>query len=171
MSYERTSHKLVIVVDRNLAADTLLNAAAHLSLGLGTSIGPAANPLAYPAPSLGAAAVISEFPVILLEAKSDTQLLNLLTRAAAAGEIRCNFFSGAMLGASAREQQSATAALTRESAQLFAVALFGPRDGVDELSKKFSVYNAAAASKRLAMAAAAHSATGTPSIEASEPHC
>jgi len=98
MTYENTSHKLVIVFDRNRSPEVLLNAGAHVSLGLGTLLQSLAKPLSYAAPGLGVTATISEHPIILLEANSSTQLMNLLVKVRTTDEATYNIFAHSMLG-------------------------------------------------------------------------
>lgn len=140
MNYETTSHKFVIVLNRTQAFGTLFNACAHISLGLGASLQDKAAGLPYPAPALGVTNTISAYPIIILEAKSSTQLVNLVLKTKEAPDIACNIFASSMLGSSAAEQIARTEALTTESADLIAVGLFGERAAVESMTKKFSLY-------------------------------
>ncbi len=140
MNYEATSHKFVVVVNRTHAPATLFNACAHLCVGLGASLQEQAAALPYPAPGLGVTSAISAHPVIILEAKSSTQLLNLLARVRETPELACNMFATSMLGSSSADQLARTAALTAQDADIVAVGLFGERASVEALTKKFSLY-------------------------------
>lgn len=140
MNYEATSHKFVVVVNRTHAPGTLLNACAHLCLGLGATLGDHAACLPYPAPALGITGMISAHPVIILEAKSSTQLVHLLARLGDTPGLSCNLFATSMLGSSAADQIARTQALTPEGADLVALSLFGERAAVEAVTKKFSLY-------------------------------
>lgn len=140
MNYEATSHKFVIVLNRTHALGTLFNACAHISLGLGALLHDKAGGLPYPAPALGVTNTISAYPVIVLEARSSTQLVNLVAKVREVPDLSCNLFATSMLGTSAADQIARTEALTPESADLVAVVLFGERGAVESATKKFSLY-------------------------------
>lgn len=140
LNYETTSHKFVIVLNRTHAPETLLNACAHISLGLGASLPDKVAGLPYPAPMLGITSTISAYPVIVLEAKSSTQLINLLARIRETPKLVCNLFATSMLGSSAADQIARTEKLTTDTANLIAVGVFGTRAAVGAATKKFSLY-------------------------------
>lgn len=140
MTYEATSHKFVIVLNRTCALGTLFNACAHISLGLGTWLQDKAGGLLYPVPALGVTNTISAYPVIVLEARSSTQLVNLVAKVREVPHLSCNLFATSMLGTSAADQIARTAVLTPQSADLVAVVLFGERGVVESATKKFSLY-------------------------------
>lgn len=140
MQYEATSHKFAILLNTSKPMSVLFNACSHLCFGLGARLAQEARILDYPAPALGVTSGISLHPVIVLQAKSSAQIVGLLEKARAAGhEIWVNVFDAAMLGRSADEQRSRTAALTIATADLVAAALYGPRPAVEALTKKYSL--------------------------------
>lgn len=140
MSYETTPEKFAIVLNRTQPIGVLLNACSHLFIGLGANLNERVELLAYPAPNLAFTSAISAFPVIVLEAKNSSQLQSLQESALALPDVSSNVFASSMLGASAQEQIERTRALTKDTAELIAVALFGPRTSVDSLIKRFSLF-------------------------------
>lgn len=140
MNYEITSHKFVVILNRTHALGTLFNACAHICLGLGSELQERAAGLRYPSPLLGLISTISAYPVIILEAKSSTQLVNFLSRTRENLDVSCNLFTTSMIGRSAVDQIACTAALTAETADIVAVGVFGERSLVEFATKKFSLY-------------------------------
>ena len=147
MNYEATSHKFAIVLNRAHAPGTLFNACAHICLGLGSLLQEKTAALPYSAPALGITSSISAYPVIVLEARSSTQLINLLALVRETPEISCNVFATSMLGNSAADQIASTEALKAESADLIAIGLFGGRAAVELATKKFSLYKGRSAAE------------------------
>ncbi|WP_287882232.1 DUF2000 family protein [Aquitalea sp.] len=142
MHYEVTSDKFIIVLNRRHDPAVLFNACAHLCIGLGSRLGYKSAVLPYPVPAIGVTSMISAYPVIVLEAKSSTQLFNLLLRTREIPSLVCNMFTTSMLGASAAEQIAHTEALTAQTAEIVAVGLFGEKREIEAVTKKFSLYKA-----------------------------
>lgn len=137
--YHDNTTKYTFILNRNAPPGQLLNALGHLSIGLGAN---ADDLLDYPISTTGTTALISRWPVIVLAAKSSTQLANTLSNANAANGIRTNAFTASMIGASAEQQIAATATQPVESIEYIGIGLFGPADLITPLTKKYSLMNA-----------------------------
>jgi Protein of unknown function (DUF2000) len=139
MSYQNNEKKFAAVLNRRQPLPLAFNALAHAACGISGRLGTAAGLLRYPNDATGFEARISEFPFIVLEARNSAQLALLLESAMADGELTFNAFTRSMVGTSAAAQQAATAAASREALDFVAVVLFGPREKVDALTRKFSL--------------------------------
>lgn len=87
-------------------------------------------------------AKIDEYPFIILESKNSNQLKTLTSNVVENRRIAHNVFTTSMIGASAQEQREATLNATDESLDFVVVALFGAREDVEPLTKKFSLFKA-----------------------------
>jgi len=139
MNYTDNDSKFACVVNQRIAPPIVINAVAHAMAGLVADLPDgAADFLDYPFKDGEVRSLISRFPVIILEARNANQL-----RSAWAGareeRVCSNAFSLSMIGSSASEQRAQTAQTAVDSAELVALALFGPSDGVNRITRKFSL--------------------------------
>ena len=139
--YQDNANKIVIVVNRQLEPGRLANAMAHAIAGLVDRL-QKTDPICflnYPSQA-GWSANIAQAPVIVLRADNGNQLRRLHNEASASG-VASNAFVHTMLGASAAEQQAATAACDPPLLEFWAVALHASAAALAPLTKRFSVYN------------------------------
>jgi hypothetical protein len=118
----------------------LLNAICHLALGVRNNWPEPADHLhEYEDSDRQPMAIISHWPVIVLEAKNSSQLRTLRYSAAAAG-LKCQAFANTMIGDSAQDQFQKTKAADEKNVDYYALLLFGRSDLLHSLTKKFSLF-------------------------------
>jgi hypothetical protein len=144
MAYDNNSRKFVAVINRKHPLPIILNALAHSAIGLSAKTGGQEQLLDYPNAASGFAAKISEYPFIMLEAKNSNQLRTLFDAAKEDNTLVYNVFTTSMIGASAQAQIDATRAAAGDALDFVVVVLFGEREQLDPLTKKFSLVKAAA---------------------------
>jgi hypothetical protein len=140
MAYENNGKKFVAVINRRHPLPVILNALAHAAFGMsgkGPDIG---NLLDYRNDATDFLAKVDESPFIILEAKNSSQLQFLLSVAMKTSNVSYNVFTTSMIGGSAQAQLAATQAATGEGLDFVAVTLFGPREVVEPLTKRFSLF-------------------------------
>jgi len=157
MPYADNDSKFVAVINTRHALPVVLNALAHSAYGLSGKPGAPDGLLDYANAATGFASKIHEFPFIVLECRSAAAMRQLLARCTAADGVVYNVFSTSMVGPSATEQREATAAAPADDLDLVVVVLFGAREKVDPLTKKFSLIKGGP----IAPAAPANAAAGT----------
>ena len=139
MAYENNGKKFVAVINRKHPLPVILNALAHAAFGLsgkGSHIG---HLLDYRNGATGLLAKVDESPFIILEAKNANQLQVLLSAAMADPRLAYNAFTASMIGDSAAAQIKATQVATAEGLDFIVVILFGFREDVEPLTKRFSL--------------------------------
>ena len=137
MNYTDNQHKLVVVVKRTIAPAQLLNAVAHCCGGLAEQVGAMAEFLDYPSPAGKWTAKISRWPVIVLAAKNSEQIARFVGEAKEQN-LFLNYFTAAMLGESAQQQQHQVAEDT--TLEYWAVAAFGEEPVLRKVTRRFSLY-------------------------------
>jgi hypothetical protein len=142
MAYENNRRKFAVIVNRSHPVPVVMNAVAHAAFGLAHKATTDGRALTYTNQATGFEARISEYPFIVLEAQNRSQLAQLLQKAREDKSISYNVFTTSMIGPSADAQISATAKADAESLDYVLVVLFGDRDRVDPLIKRFSLLKA-----------------------------
>lgn len=142
MAYQNNSRKFAMVVNRSHSVSVIMNAVAHAAFGLADKVTSEGRPLSYANGAAGFEARISEFPFIVLETRNSRRLAGLLKQARAVDGVKYNVFTTSMIGPSADAQLRATAGVTEESLDYVLVLLFGERERVDPLTKKYSLFKA-----------------------------
>ncbi len=128
------------VVNRKHPLPVILNALAHAAFGMsgnGTHVG---RLLDYPNHAIGFLAKVDESPFIILEAKNNSQLQTLVSAAMDSANLAYNVFTTSMIGRSADAQVAATQEAAGEQLDFVVVVLFGPREDVEPLTKRFSLF-------------------------------
>lgn len=140
MMYTDNEYKWVAVLNRTVTLPQLLNAMGHLALGMPRQCQEETAGLFhnYEDSDGRLMSTISHWPVIVLQAKSSNQLRTLRSAALAAG-VACQAFPDTMIGHSAEDQMQKTKATDEKSIEYLAVFLFGKKDDMHGLTKKFSV--------------------------------
>lgn len=138
--YADNEYKWVAVLNRTIPLPQLLNAISHLALGARNDWPePAGHLHEYEDSDRKPIAVISHWPVIVLEAKNSNQLRALRSFATAAG-FKCQAFANTMIGESADDQLQKTKASDEMNLDYYAVLLFGPSAILHGMTKKFSLF-------------------------------
>lgn len=131
--------KLVAVVSEKLEAGTAMNALAHMSLGLGTLLGPDealmcdyrdASGISHPA--------ISAYPYIILQGRPGK--IREAVEIAKAQGISTVDFTNTMTVGSYTEQMERTKATNNQDLEFYGAAFFGETAAVSEITKKFSLF-------------------------------
>lgn len=139
--YTDNEYKWVAVLNRTTPLPQLLNAMAHLALGMPRQCHEvtAGQFHDYQSPDQQLMATISHWPVIVLQAKNTNQLRTLRSAALAVG-LTCQAFTDTMLGPSAEAQIQKTKTTPENDVQYVAVFLFGRQEDMQRLTKKFSLF-------------------------------
>jgi hypothetical protein len=141
------NEKVVIVLNERIEAGRLLNAAAHLALGYGASRGDSGQTelhlLNYVDASGEPHPNISALSLIVLKA-TPGQLRALWQRAYSEGIARMSF-TDTMTEGSYDEQLDRTRSTPSDQLIYIGVLLFGTRERLDPLTRKFSLFRAFAA--------------------------
>lgn len=131
-------NKLVAVLNKNMETGKLMNALAHMSIGLGAALGKEPLRLTHYKDSDGGDhPYISEIPFIILTANSN-KIRNLRLEAISNG-IHYNDFTDTMTVGTYIEQIERTEATKDLDLNYYGIVLFGDWDKVTELTKKFSL--------------------------------
>ena len=132
-------NKLVALLNKDVEPGVVMNALAHMSIGLGADVGKSllrldtyldANENAYPN--------ISQIPFIILRGKSSEIRKTLLL--ARDNAIQHTVFLNTMTGGTYLEQLDKTKNSSEETLNFYGCVLFGPWDKVTEITRKFSLW-------------------------------
>jgi Protein of unknown function (DUF2000) len=140
MPYENNVKKFVVVINRHQPLPVIANAMAHVAFGIagkGSDVGRLLN---YSNTATGFLAKIDESPFIILDAKNSSQLLALLNAAMVSPHVTYNLFTTSMIGPSAEAQITATRDASLNELDLVAVLLYGARENIDPLTKRYSLF-------------------------------
>lgn len=139
MSDEKFKNKLVAVLNKSIEPGKVLNALAHMCIGLGSAIGHEALRLTnYQDADGGSHPFISELPFIILSENSNK--IRKLRAEAIANQLIFNDFTDTMTVGTYREQLERTAQVKDEQLVYYGIVLFGDWDKVTELTRKFSLW-------------------------------
>lgn len=132
-------NKLVAVLNKKIEPGKLMNALAHMCIGLGSAIGK--DPLCltdYQDSDGNAHPHISEIPFIILSENSNK--IRKLRQEAIAHNIIFNDFTDTMTVGTYQEQIERTKQVKEEDLIYFGIVLFGDWDKVTEFTRKFSLW-------------------------------
>lgn len=136
---EKFQNKLVAVLNKSIETGKVMNALAHMCLGLGSAIKKEELRLSnYRDADGGAHPFISELPFIILAENSGK--IRKLRKEALAAQIQFNDFTDTMTAGSYKEQIERTAQVKEENLVYYGIVLFGDWDKVTELTRKFSLW-------------------------------
>jgi hypothetical protein len=139
MSDEKFSNKLVAVLNKSIEAGRVMNALAHMCIGLGSAIGKDALRLSdYKDADGGSHPFISEIPFIIL-AENSNKIRRLRNEAIANG-IMFNDFTDTMTVGTYKDQIERTLQVNDEQLIYYGIVLFGDWDKVTELTRKCSLW-------------------------------
>jgi len=139
MAVELFQNKLVAVLNKSIETGKVMNALAHMCIGLGSAIGQKDLRLTdYQDADGGSHPFISEIPFIILSENSNK--IRKLRQVALAEHVLLNDFTDTMTIGSYQEQIERTA-LTKEGDLIYyGIVLFGDWVKVTELTKKCSLW-------------------------------
>ncbi len=132
-------NKLVAVLNEKIELGVVMNALAHMSIGLGSVIGKDELLLSeYVDASDEKHSYISSMPFMIL--KSNSNKIRTLRNAAKENNIIFVDFANTMTGGTYSEQLERTKETKEDSLTYYGIVLFGDWDKVSELTKKFSLW-------------------------------
>ena len=132
-------HKLVAILNKEIEPGVVMNALAHMCIGLGADVGKEllrldtyrdANNNPYPN--------ISQIPFIILKAKANE--IRKTVHAARENSLEYAVFLNTMTGGGYREQLDRTQDSNEDTLNYYGCVLFGNWDTVTELTRKFSLW-------------------------------
>jgi len=136
---EKFRNKLVAVLNKSIDTGKIMNALAHMCIGLGSAIGKEELRLTdYQDADGGSHPFISEIPFIILSENSNK--IRKLRNEAIANNIIFNDFTDTMTVGTYKEQIERTAQVKDENLIYYGIVLFGDWDKVTELTRKFSLW-------------------------------
>lgn len=139
MSVENFSHKLVAVLNKSIEPGKIMNALAHMCIGLGSAIEKSALRLTNYQDADGELhPYISEIPFIILAENSNK--IRKLRKEAIANNIIFNDFTDTMTIGTYQEQMAKTLTIKEEDLIYYGIVLFGDWKKVTELTRKFSLW-------------------------------
>ena len=139
MSETVFQNKLVAVLNKSIPPGKLMNALAHMCIGLGAAIGkPDLRLTDYIDMDGGTHPFISEIPFIILSENSNK--IRKCRAQALEQNIICNDFTETMTVGTYQEQIERTAKVKEEDLIYYGIVLFGQWDKVTELTRKFSLW-------------------------------
>ena len=139
MSTEPFKNKLVAVLNKRIEAGKVMNALAHMCIGLGAAIGKEELRLTdYQDADGGSHPFISEIPFIILCENSNK--IRKLRHEAIANNILLNDFTDTMTIGTYQEQIERTLKVKDEELIYYGIVLFGDWNKVSELTRKCSLW-------------------------------
>ncbi|MBS3157936.1 DUF2000 domain-containing protein [Candidatus Woesearchaeota archaeon] len=139
--------KLVAVLNKNCDKGKIMNALAHMSLGLGASVANKDNTAEsknelrltdYKDADNNSHKNISEIPFIVLEGNSNK--IRELRKEAIANNIESVDFTNTMTVGTYEDQIRLSAQTKEQDLEYYGICLFGDWDSVSQLTKKFSLW-------------------------------
>ncbi|MGD9591766.1 MAG: DUF2000 domain-containing protein [Candidatus Berkiella sp.] len=132
-------NKLVAVLNKNIETGKLMNALAHMCIGLGALITKEALRLStYQDADGGVHPCISEIPFIILTESSNK--IRKLREQAISNHILFNDFTDTMTQGTYQEQIQRTLITKEMDLNYYGIVLFGDWDTLTQLTRKFSLF-------------------------------
>jgi len=132
-------NKIVAVMNKSVEHGVVMNALAHISIGLGAHIGQADMKLdTYVDKSGIEYPNISRMPFIITRANSNK--IRATIEWASDNDVKFGAFLETMTGGTYVEQIEKTKNSSTDELVFYGVVLFGPWDKVSEATKKFSLW-------------------------------
>jgi hypothetical protein len=139
MSEEIFKNKLVAVLNKSVDVGKVMNALAHMCIGLGAAIGKEDLRLTHYQDGDGSSHPhISEIPFIILSGNSNK--IRKLREESIANGIQFNDFTETMTVGTYQEQIARTLTVKEQDLIYYGIVMFGEWDKVTALTKKFSLW-------------------------------
>ncbi|MBI2572528.1 DUF2000 domain-containing protein [Candidatus Woesearchaeota archaeon] len=139
MEFTPFKHKLVAVLNEKIETGRVMNALAHMALGIGGSVEKEKLRLQdYHDASGGVHPAISDIPFIVLKANSSQ--IKMLKRLVCEQGIEHTDFIHTMIDKTYVEQHEKTQQTKEEDLEYWGICLFGDWSTVSTLTKKFSLW-------------------------------
>ena len=138
---DELTHKFVAVLNKKIPVGNLMNALGHMAAGLAGSYPnlPEMRFDTYVDKDGGKHKSISDNPFIILSADNSNQLRTLRNDLIASGVHFIDFTSTMTVG-TYREQQERTKNTPEAELEYYGVCMFGPKEVLNSLTKKFSLW-------------------------------
>jgi hypothetical protein len=136
-----TTRKFVAVLNKKIPPGNLMNALGHMAAGLAATYPSIAEMRfdTYLDKDGSEHKSISDNPFIILQADNSNQIRTLRTNAIAAG-VHCNDFTNTMTEGTFVEQKERTRNTPELELEYYGTCLFGEKQQVEALTKKFSLW-------------------------------
>lgn len=141
MHVDELTHKFVAVLNKKIPTPKLLNALGHIAVGLAGSY-PHSSEIrfdTYQDKDGGLHKNISDLPFIELQADNANQIRTLRNQLLAQAIHFVDFTSTMTIG-TYKEQQAQTANTPESELEYFGICMFGDKDILNGLTKKFSLW-------------------------------
>ncbi len=133
------SHRLVAVMNEKIETGKVMNALAHMCVGLGAFLGQDSLQLMdYMDADRNIHPNISKMTLVVLKANSNK--ISKLREEAHSRRISCTDFIDTMTVGSWSDQQARTLQTKQQDLVYYGIMLFGDKDSLTELTKKFSLW-------------------------------
>jgi len=137
--YTDNDNKIYVIVNKRHEAGITANAACHLTAGLTNMNVDDLIFHNYQAKGNLISANICHYPIVVLQSKNSNQLLNTLLQCNKM-DIPFNYFTNTMLRSSADEQLRVTNDTELQCMDFIGIAVFGRKEQLTPITKKFSVF-------------------------------
>ena len=138
---DELTHKFVAVLNKKIPVVNLMNALGHMAAGLGGSA-PNLEEMRFDSyfdKDGGEHKSISDNPFIILSAGNSNQIRTLRQELISAG-IHFVDFTSTMTVGTYKEQQERTKQTPELELEYYGICLFGPKEIINNLTKKFSLW-------------------------------
>lgn len=138
---EELTHKFVAVLNKKVPVGSLMNALGHMAAGLAGSYPniPEMRFDSYYDKDGGDHKSISDNPFIILSADNSNQIRNLRNNLISAG-VHFTDFTSTMTVGTYKEQQERTKQTPELELEYYGICFFGPKEVLNGLTKKFSLW-------------------------------
>ena len=140
MEFKPFEHKLVAILNEKIDPGRIMNALAHMSIGLGASIEPKSNLRLqdYQDATSTTHPSISDIPFIILKANSNQ--IRSIRKQVIENNWQSTDFTSTMIQDTYIEQHERTNTTKEEELEYFGICIFGDWMAVSQLTKKFSLW-------------------------------
>lgn len=134
-----TESKFVAVLNKKIETGKVMNALAHMTIGLAKSYQNYDMGVINYKDKDGGTHLASKFPYIILKAKNSNQI-RTLRNALVEQNIPFASFTNAMTVGSWEEQVERSKTTPEAELEYYGICMFGKKDELDKLTKKFSLW-------------------------------
>lgn len=134
-----TTKKFVAVLNKKIDTGKVMNALAHMSIGLADACSEYDMGVINYEDKDGGAHMASKFPYIILKAKNSNKIRSL-RNALIEKSIPFASFTNAMTVGTWEEQVETSKATPEEELEYYGICMLGDKSDLDELTNKFSLW-------------------------------